>query len=379
MDACLYYLMEAEKYLAMYEEVSPYEEIFETYDPQTKIKVEQNEKAKTGIATSFHKALEWIKNAIKNLMDSLKDFINSRKLNAEQREAYEAFKRACAENPELKNKKVTVKDFTKFQKEYDALLKEAEAAERALAEERAFNTDELFNKMGAFCNNVKEGITVSISADAALNMASSSRQIAQSIYQTLKTDQALHDRLVNAIGEKNTKKFEKQVKSLGKRISLQRAVMKMKKTYSTCVADALSKTFSDVKDLVNSGQAVAKFAGDRDAETQLMGNAVSRAADTGKALIKNRKGLGKAVKTVAKSNIARNILGNKAIKGAGIEGIKFASDISRETKDTIKDQKRYVRRAIRDDKKRAKGRVKIHDQSALDSLLGLNDPKSKLK
>ena len=229
MDACLYYLMEAEKYLAMYEEVSPYEEIFETYDPQTKIKVEQNEKAKTGIATSFHKALEWIKNAIKNLMDSLKDFINSRKLNAEQREAYEAFKRACAENPELKNKKVTVKDFTKFQKEYDALLKEAEAAERALAEERAFNTDELFNKMGAFCNNVKEGITVSISADAALNMASSSRQIAQSIYQTLKTDQALHDRLVNAIGEKNTKKFEKQVKSLGKRISLQRAVMKMKK------------------------------------------------------------------------------------------------------------------------------------------------------
>ena len=184
LDECLYYLGEAEKYLSLYQEIDPFEEIFEAYSPETKLKVEQNNKAKTGVMGSITKACQAVLRMIQNIIDSIRDFFDKQKLDKKTREAYEAYKAKLATNPELKNKKFTVKDFTKMNQDYNKLLKEAENADRELAKGNEFSLDNLFKKITTFCGGVASGVTVSVGMEAALNMASSSREIANTIYES---------------------------------------------------------------------------------------------------------------------------------------------------------------------------------------------------
>ena len=371
LDDCLYYLREAERYLNMMTDISPYEEIFETYKPEVDLKVKQNEKAKTGVMGSMKKALEALKKMFLNLVNSIKNFFNVRKLDNKEREAYESFKNACAKNPELKNKKITVADFRKFNAEYEQILAEAKEHDKKLAENRVMDTDAFLERIGGFCKNVTNSVTVAISADAALNMASSSREIAHMIQKSLNDDAELHAKLEAAMGKAETKRFERQIKSLGKRISLQRAIMKMKKTYSKSVADALDKTFANVNDLVNSVAGLTNIPSDMNQELKIKGNAVSRAVDTGKAVIKNRGAIKDATKAVKKSDIARHIIANDDIRGAGFKATKTILGANKEARKTYKDKKHEAFKRKASSKFRTKS-----DQSALDSLLGRNDPNS---
>ena len=378
MDDSLYWLSEAQRYLDMIVDIDPYQEIFETYDPNVKLKVDQNEKAKTGVAGSLKKAIEAVKRICKNIMNSIKDFFEKRNLKEEERKAYDSFKAACAKNPELKNKKISVKDYRKFNEEYNNILEEARKADTALAEERAFNTQELFDRISGFTKGIASGAVASVGCDAALNMASSSREIANNIYASLKNDQALHDRLEAAIGKAETKRFEKQMKSLGKRVSLQRAIMKMKGTYSRSIDEALSNTYHNVIELAttaaDTGTSIAKD-NTADPRVSITGNVFQRAANTAKtvgAAAKNMDKIADTVKAANKTDIVRHLAGNKEVQSAAKAGIKGYNKSVKDARRTYKNQKKADRR------RRLNAALwRTSDQSALDSLLGVNNPDSK--
>ena len=377
VDDALFWLNEAERYLDMIVDIDPYQEIFETYNPDVQLKVEQNEKAKTGVAGSLKKAIEAIKRMCRNLIDSIKDFFARRNLDATEKKAYEDFKAACKKNPELKDKKVSVKDFRKFNEEYNKILEEAKKADQALAENRVCDTEAVFGRIADFTKGVASAAAVSVGCDAALNIASSSREIAQDIYASLQYDQNLYNKIENAIGKKEAKRFENQMKSLGKRLSLQRAIMKMKGTYSKSVDQALDKTFTNVKELISGtvGTVGAVKDSNYDPNINVTGNAIQRAGNTAKvvgSVLKNGE-VGTVGKAALKTDIPRRLLGNKEIK-AGIKEISATSKKStKEARSAYKMQKRDQRR-----RERYARHWKTHDQSKLDAILGLNDPDSKI-
>lgn len=374
LDECLYYLREADKYLALYHEIDPFEEIFEAYKPETQLKVDQNQKAKTGVMGSLTKACQAVMKLIQNIIDSIKDFFARRNLSKEKREAYDAFKAKCAKDPSIKNKKVTVKDFTKINQDYNKILSEAENADKELAKGNDLNLDNLFSKITKFCGDATKGVTVSVGMEAALNMASSSQEIAQNIYNSLKSDKALENKLMEAVGSKETKRFERQMKSLGKRISLHRGIMKMKGTYSHSVEEAIDNTFDTVWDVVGHVKNLAGTTGDLDPDIAVKGNALQRTANTVSYIGKN---FGTLTKDGSKAlwkggNLARRMLGNETIEDT--------------VKGTIKSKKQATkdaRRIYQQDQKAEKLRLKeanrkksLHEQSAMDSLLGKHDPDS---
>lgn len=374
LDECLYYLREAENFLSMYHEIDPYEEIFEAYKPDVQLQVAQNEKAKTGVMGSLTKACQAVLNIIRNLIDSIKNFFAKRNLDAETREAYEAFKKKCAEDPTTKNKKITVMDFKKINGEYNQILSEAEKADKELAQGRELNLDNIFSKISGFCGDVVKGAGVAIGMEAALNMASSSQEIAKKIYESLQSDKALEDNLIKAVGKHETKKFESQMKSLSKRISLHRQIMKMKGTYSKSIEEAIDHTFSTVWDVVGHAKNIAKTREGVDPELAVKGNALQRAAG-------NVSYLGKNFGTLVKDG------GGALIKGGGLAKRLYGNETIRSTiKDTMKsnsestkEARKMYRQEIKDEKKRAKAAKKkkpLHAQSAMDSLLAKHDPDS---
>ena len=373
MDECLYYLNEAERYLSLYCEIDPFEEIFEAYKPETQLKVDQNAKAKTGVMGSLTKACKAIMKMIQNIIDSISNFFAKRNMDEEKRKAYESFKEACAKNPELKNKKITVKDFDKLNEEYSKILAEAEKADRELANGKDMNIENLVSKITSFCGNIGKGAMVAVGATAALNMASSSQEIAKRMYASLKNDQKLEQQLIDAIGKKETQRFEREMKSLTKRVSLHREIMKLKGTYSRSVEEAIDNTFDSVWDLVGNAVKIAGTTKDLDKDVAVTGNALQRAGNTASYIRKNFGTLAKSGSTIAKnSDIVRRAMGNKTIKDLTTDAIKSNSEATKMARqkyqDEVKKQKAHEKEA-----RRKKG---LHEQSMWDSITGKNDPES---
>lgn len=378
LDECLYYLKEAEDFLNMYKELDPFEEIFEAYKPETQLKVDQNQKAKTGVMGSLSKACQAVITFIQNLIDSIKDFFEKRKLDHNARKAYEEFKAKCAKDPSLKHKKVTVKDFTKYNQEYEKLLAEAAEADEALAKGSELNLDTLFKKIKDFCGNTTKGIVVAVGMEAALNIASSSQEIAQNIYSSLSKDKALEEQLMQAVGKHETKKFERQMKSLGKRVSLHRLVMQMKGTYSKSVEEGISNTFETVWDIIGHAKNIANTTGDLDPDLAVKGNAIQRAKGT-VSYIKNnfgtlvKDGGGAAVKG---GDIAMRLMGNETIKQTAKDAYKAKSQMTKDARSEYQAKQKAAKARAKQAAKDAKKKKAIHQQSARDAFLASNDPNS---
>ena len=379
LDECLYYLKEAQDYLSLYSEIDPYEEIFEAYKPETQIKVQQSKKAKSGVMGSLEKAGRAIKEMIQRIIDSIKDFFDKRKMDKTERQAFEEYKAACAKDPSLKNKKILVRDFREVTKKYNSILKEAEEADRKIAMDKAVNTDALFKKMTDFCKETANGVKVSVGCEAALNMASSSRELAQEMYKSLKQDQELEDKLIKAIGKSETARFEKQMKSLGKRFSLHRMVMKVKGTYSKSVEEGIDNTFSTIEDMIKGTTKIVGTTKDLDNDIAVKGNPLQKAAHYTSYVGKNLGTLASGGKDIAKGEgIVRRAYGNDAIKTATKEIMAMSSDSTKDAKRMYKQNKKAERRQAFHNVKEKIFPSKTHDQSAMDAILGANDPKSAL-
>ena len=336
LDECLTELYEAERCLNMYEKVDPYLEIFEANNDDVKAQVENNEKATNGAIEHLKNAGEALLNMIRNIIDSIKDFFKKRNMDALEREAYESFKEACKKDPALKNKKITVTDYRKLQTEYSKILKEVEEYDRALASGRKTDVEELANAITNRVAGVAKGVSVAVSCDAALKMASSSKELSQMMLAKLQSDEKLQETLVNSIGAKQAKQMEKDLKSLGKRFSLKRHWMKKHGQLCNSVDEAVYKTFEQVKDLCKNPSLSA---------------------------ISDNK------------TIIKGALGNKEVKDTirdvkDITSYSAGTAISKTIKDKIDGKKADAKQKINP--------TKPEDRSALDAILGTDNPNSPL-
>lgn len=356
-NMCGFYIEQAEEYLSMITPINAYKEIFEAYTPDTKMKVEQNAKARTGVAGTLKKALDYIKNMIHHVISTIKNFFNKSKLDEEQRAAYEKFKAACEKNPELKNKKIYVEDFTKMNAEYQAILKEAEAADRALAEGRAMDTDKLLARISSFCKNIGSGAGVAVTADAALKIAGSSREAAAMMYNTMQSNEKVYNTLVNALGAKETERLGKQLESLTKRVSVQRGIMRMKGTYCKSLEGVVKKTYDNIANITS---VVSDFKD---------GKNIRGGVKAAKAAVKN-------------SDLIRKMNGNEDIHNAARYAAKSTIAAKLDSASAVRHQKNTeTKHKIVGNLSKIKNKLGIrepaHNQSLKSSILGLNDPNSR--
>jgi hypothetical protein len=368
LDECMYQLYQAQECYKDYKEIEVFSEIFEAEDPKVKEQIETNNKATTGALGHIKKAAQAVLNTIRNLISSIGDFFRKRGMDEKERKAYEDFKKAAANDPELKNKKITVLDYRKFQAEYDQLLKETEEAEREIANNKDYPLDTLTEKITSWCGNAGKGLVVSVGCEAALNVASSSRDMANKILATLKTDEQMWNTLCDSIGEKEAKKFEKQITSLGKRVSLQNLKMKLKGTASKSVEEAFEKTLNSVEELAVGGATVARNVPANDPSKSGFSNKVAMA----KGLVTHPGDTIKgAVKVGKNASMVQRAMGNEAIKKGVSTAVSASGEMNKSARNMWLDEHRPK-------KKRFKKPESYRDQSAKSAVLGEKDPNSTL-
>lgn len=363
LDDSLYHLMEAQKSIDLLEPIDPFEEIFEAADIKTAVKLKNNEENSNGAVGHLKAAAQSILNFIRNIISSIRDFFEKRCMDKKQRAAYEEFKKACANNPELKNKKITVMDFKKFNGEYEKLLKEAENADRELAKGKDFPADEILKKITDFCGGAAKGAMFTVGCEAALQWASSSTDVARQMLNQLQTDEKMQQKMVKSLGSGEVKRFEKQLKILTKRQSVRRGIMKLKGYSSTSLQNAIENTIKQVSGMVSAGTKLGAVMPKEDVSKGKVGNVMNKVA----AAVTHPKEVAGAVKEFTKGNNASMIrrgAHNKEI----VSGVKKYLEVNGKTSAEARQQykSKYGKKKPR----------KLQDQSMMDSILGVNDQNS---
>ena len=375
LDDCLYHLYCAQEALNDYTEIDSYMEIFEAENPEVAEQVEQNEKSKKTVIDHLKSAGNAILNVIRNIISSIQDFFRKINMDEAERQAYEAFKKQCANDPSLKNKKVTVLDFRRYTEDYQKILAEAEAAERELAAGRDYPIDNIVSKITEFCSGGSKAMVTAVGCEAALNFASSSRDAAKKMLQTLQNDEKMQQRLVDAIGKKEAKRFEKDMKSLGKRFSLKRKVMQLKGTASSSLEEAIVNTLQQVSDLCDAG---IDISGKIQSNDPTKPGIVNKARMV-KSIAGNREELKADLKNIGRSSdMIRRAYSNDQIRQGIGEVLKTSGETNKAARRTYKDLRKADKKQARDEKRASKRKrhFKTHDQDIWDSIVGTNDNKS---
>ena len=130
LDDCLQALYEAELSMADYVELTSYQTIFEADDPKVQAQQETNEEAQGKTENALIRAVKAVKAMISSLINAIADFLRKLTMSSEERKSFDEFKAACASDPSLKDKKITVQDYKNVMAQYDAMIKQLEEGMR---------------------------------------------------------------------------------------------------------------------------------------------------------------------------------------------------------------------------------------------------------
>ena len=142
LDDCLQALYEAELSMADYVELTSYQTIFEADDPEVQAQQETNAEAQGKTENALIRAVKAVKAMISSLINAIADFLRKLTMSSEERKSFDEFKAACASDPSLKDKKITVQDYRNVMAQYDAMIKQLEEGMRNAETEKAKNSME---------------------------------------------------------------------------------------------------------------------------------------------------------------------------------------------------------------------------------------------
>ena len=210
-----YYLMEAQFCIDSFVDVSLAEAFFEDTD-EAKEKITTNEKAKTGALGALKKLFDRLVQLVKDCIDKLTTFFQTRYMDADEKKRYLEFKQMVKNDPELKNKKVTVIDFREYEKAYDAALKaiEEEAKKENPTEEAM---KKIMDELTDTIKHIAERAALSVTMDTAIEIADKNTMCAKGINLALQHENVLLNEIRKELGDARAYKFEKKIDKLSKK------------------------------------------------------------------------------------------------------------------------------------------------------------------
>lgn len=258
MNGFYYYLIEANKCLDDYVELSEYQSIFEasTSDEIAEIDA-NNEKITKKSESLFRKALNVIKELLKKIKDSISNFFDYLGLTSNEKSLYNKFKKAIKENPEFGRKTVTVKVYQNIEKSYGNAIKRAEQEYDRYKKEESENRPDL---MKIIMDDAKSGVktvTKTVTLNALLHMIKDNVNQANLIKSAIKSDERVMDYLEKQFGKEGAKKIKKTANSRTSLLGWRHMIAKLRHDESKCLIDSVTASLTDVKGLVLSGAAVA--------------------------------------------------------------------------------------------------------------------------
>lgn len=261
-DPCLMYLQKAECLLEGYKELSAYTMFFEAEDPEIANTMETNNKIEQKTESVLKKACQAVRTLIDKILDSIQNFFQKITMSKGDRASYEEFLKQAAENPNMKGKKITVKDWRKINAIYDESLKEIESqiklAEQGKEEEATRKANEIIEKTKKRIAEVSSATITILGMDSARKIADSSKETAKLMKYALKDEGAVMKHLENTVGKKGAKKFKNQIESDGKLISLHRMkVWLLDKKYNSA-KDCFMSTIHEVSNILDKNVDTSK-------------------------------------------------------------------------------------------------------------------------
>lgn len=122
MDDCILYLSEALEYTNAIVDVPLADLLFENSDEAKEVN-ERNEMASKGAIASIKNAIQKLITTIQTLIKNFTDFIKNKFMSKSDKEAYKEIRDEVHSNPELAKEKVSIEDFSQYEKIYDEALK----------------------------------------------------------------------------------------------------------------------------------------------------------------------------------------------------------------------------------------------------------------
>ena len=277
-------------------------------------------------------------NAMKALIQKIKDILNTviswvKADNAEISE-YKKFCQQIKQNPELKNKKVTLRDYRQVIAEYDKQLGDAEKKYRAMKDEEAANKPN-------FADDVKAGIAAtgkkvasiatsvgaSFTVESALEYARQNTKNAALVQTIIDNDFLILKALEKSLGAKEIRKFKWKVKALNCRCRVVRTILGGRMEQSKTIKDTVADTFSSIRSLIGGSK---RALGNKDTKDFVKGSAKevgSVIGGIGKEVVKTKYKTHKYAKEASRRLDADSeILTGRRVRNSNREEVRQQAD-----------------------------------------------------
>jgi len=216
----------------------------------------------------FRRAFDAVMKFINGLIEKIKTLFQRMGLSKEEKKEFDEIRKAIMADPDIKNKSFTVDDYRKAKAQEEAIIKEMEAIQKAAEqagndEQEAEVIDRGMEKVKGMMSGVVDvmgtagkSIATTIGAQQILHMAESNRNFAQMVYGMLENEEGLTKQLEDAIGNKQTNKFKKSIKSCTKWLSWHKFKAMMFGTICKDMSKSFSHTIKDLKELTNPKNSI---------------------------------------------------------------------------------------------------------------------------
>jgi hypothetical protein len=270
--------------MAMFTPISEYATIFEADNPEVQQRVRENRdavnKAQGGLAKIFNS----IKRIISNVITAIRNFFDRARLSAEEKKAFDAFKAACAKDPSLKNKKITVRAWQEIEAKGAELRKQGEAI---LRNENAQPTEceQFIKNVENYISSTAGGVATTVTVDFLKKSMVRCPQVADMILSQMKSDNEWCDKIRNSMGEKSYGKFEKYTESMRNRSRVMMFMARLGKKRYENLHSAMESSIKGVADIAQgkiTRDSVTMAAGALQNES-LRKNVIDPAVHVGKA------------------------------------------------------------------------------------------------
>lgn len=331
MDACMSYFDQVDALLESYDERPLYDAVFnEASDDVDVANAETEEKA----ISLLQKAI----NAMKALIQKIKDILNTviswvKADNAEISE-YKQFCQKLKQNPELKNKKVTLRDYRQAIAEYDKYLGGAEKRYRTMKDEEIANKPNFGDDIkaglaatGKKIASIATSVGTSFTLEAALNYARQNTKNAAMVQTIIDNDFLILKNLEKSLGSKEIKKFKWKVKALNSRCRFIRTILGGRMEQSKTIKDTVADTFGSIRSLLGGSK---RALGNKDTKDFVKGSAkevASTIGGVGKEVVKTKYKTHQSAKSAARRlDEDSEILTGRKITKANREQVRQQAD-----------------------------------------------------
>lgn len=227
-------------------EIDEYSILFEsTSDPVVNAQM-KNEEIADRSTNIVVRAIKGVIRMITSFIESITNFFAELTMSGDERAVFNNLREQIKNNPALKNKKFTVKDFRKIGKDYDTILSNIDKELVKAKADDKYGLDKIISDAKDFLGKTLTTSSVIVTSDVAIKMAESDQNIAKGINLILKNDKKTMSELEKSLGKKETKNFKKRINSAAKFSTLTQLKIKILRRKYDTLEDCVKSTISDL-------------------------------------------------------------------------------------------------------------------------------------